>query len=90
MVSKEITVIGKFIGIQGTDDQITLWIEDLDTHQVREIHSDYSVFCEHVMGVFPDWKFRQESVSYQVSKEGMLTQFKLANDDLALLTENRD
>lgn len=83
-------MIGKFIGIQGTSDQITLWIEDLDTHQVSEIHSDYSVFCEQVMGVFPDGNFRQELVNYQVSEEGMLTQFGLANDDLALLTEKRD
>jgi hypothetical protein len=72
-------MIGKFIGIQGTSDQITLWIEDLDTHQVSEINSDYSVFFEQVMGVFPDGKFRQELVSYQVSEEGMLTQFELVN-----------
>lgn len=68
-------MIGKFIGIQGAGDLITLWIEDLDTHEVNQVCSDYLVFFEQVSSVFPDGKFEQKTVEYEVNEEGMLTKF---------------
>ena len=68
-------MIGKFIGIQGAGDLITLWIEDLDTHEVNQVCSDYLVFFEQVSSVFPGGSFEQKTVEYEVNQEGMLTKF---------------
>lgn len=68
-------MIGKFIGIQGAGDLITLWIEDLDTHEVNQVCSDYLVFFEQVSSVFPGGSFEQKTVEYEVNEEGMLTKF---------------
>ncbi len=68
-------MIGKFIGIQGAGALITLWIEDLDTHEVNQVCADYLVFFEQVSRVFPDGGFEQKTVEYEVNQEGMLTKF---------------
>ncbi|MCC8988319.1 MAG: hypothetical protein LM523_11515 [Candidatus Contendobacter sp.] len=68
-------MIGKFIGIEGTSTMVTLWIEDLETHEVNQISSDLAVFFEQISKVFPGGDFREKTVDYEVSEEGMLTKF---------------
>lgn len=46
-------MIGKFIGIEGTSTMVTLWIEDLETHEVNQISSDLAVFLNRFPRCFP-------------------------------------
>lgn len=74
-------MIGKFIGIEGTNTQITIWIEDLGTHQVNQISADHDVFFEQVLPVFPGASFQQKTVEYAVNEQGILTQFHALDDE---------
>jgi len=74
-------MIGKFIGIEGTGIGITIWIEDLETHQVRQISADHDVFFEQVLRVFPGAGFQQKTVGYAVNEQGILTQFHALDDE---------